>query len=413
MRVEGAGLDAAPTLCCRNRCRRGLALFLVLFGACAREPAPPLAHDAYVWQRQWTPAVAAAVRERSAGFSGLRVLALQQLEQGPLELQPDLDALRERGLPLRAVLRMEGSRPRANAAALAAQISASVARWRAVGLRVEGVEVDHDCALAGLADYVAWLRRFRAGLDPDGALSVTALPSWLEAPEALAALREITDETVLQVHAVDARRLSLIDTAQSLRWAQAWQAHAARPFRLALPAYSLRLRIDRNGRVQAIDAEGALDRAGAGALERHADPVAVAAIVRALNEQRLPQLRGLLWFRLPVAGDRRSWSAQTLARVMGGGDVRPRLQLQAVDRGQGRFDLLLANVGELDGIAPQRIDVDAGCRLLEGLSPWRASEQTGTLQSSEAVWLSAGAQRPLGFARCRRPLAASRPLLAP
>lgn len=396
----------------------GLALLLGLLGACAREPAPPLPQEAYVWQRQWTPALTAAVRERSADFSGLRVLALQQLAHDThtddlLELRPDLEALRERALPLRAVLRIEGTRPRAQPEALAADMLRIVQRWRDGGAIVHGVEVDHDCASAGLAEYAAWLQRFRAALGPEPALSITALPSWLEVPDSLAQLREVADETVLQVHALDARRLSLIDTGQSLQWAQAWQTHAARPFRLALPAYSLRLRMDRSGRVQAVDAEGAQDTAGASAVERHADPVAIAELVRRLNAQRLPQLRGLLWFRLPAQGDRRSWSAQTLASVMRGQDVRPQLQLQAVDGGQGRYDLLLANVGELDGIAPQRIEVDAACVLLEGLPPWRASERPGTLRSNEAVWFAAGSQRPLGFARCTRPLAASRPLLTP
>jgi hypothetical protein len=379
---------------------------LGLLAACSRapEPAPPLPQEAYVWQRQWTPAVSAAVRERSADFSGLRVLALQQLERGPLELRPDLEALRECGLPLRAVLRMEGTRPRAEPEALAAQISAIVERWRAAGLRVEGVEVDHDCGTAGLDEYAIWLRRFRERLDASGRLSITALPSWLTAPAALAELRDVADESVLQVHALDARRQRLIDVDEALHWAQAWQAQAARPFRLALPAYSLRLRMDRGGRVRAVDAETAIDTAGEGAVERHADPVDLARLVNAVSQQRLPQLRGLLWFRLPVDGDRRSWSAATLRAAMRGEAPGVRIELLARPLGGDRFDLLLHNIGDHDGLVPSRIALGADCRLIEGLPPWQPDRAMHALLASERPWLQAGQQRALGFARCATPL---------
>lgn len=386
--------------------RRGgsAVLILLLLAACASSEAPsapaPLPHETYVWQRQWTPAVGAAVRELSADFSGLRVLVLQQIGDQRIEVLPDLDALRDRGLPLRVVLRIEGSRPRADAGALARALGDIVHHWRAQGLQVEGVEVDHDCASAALADYADWLRRFRAALPRELALSITALPSWLEAPDGLRALREAADETVLQVHAVESWRTALIDVESSLRWARAWQAHAPRPFRIALPAYAMRVQLGRDGKPAAVDAEGALDRSGARAQERRADPAEVARIVRALEAANLPQLQGLLWFRLPVAGDRRSWAPATLAAVIRGALPLPHIELLAVARGAGLQDLLLRNAGAMDAAAPERIALPAHCSLVEGVGAYAAEPGSVTLSATSPTWLAPAATLALGFARC-------------
>lgn len=381
-----------------------MVLALLTLCACAPSQAPdsraPLTHEAYVWQRVWTPAVAVAVREGSADFSGLRVLVLQQIGDERIALAPDRDALRERGLPLRLVLRIEGSRPRASAESLAQRMGETAQHWRAHGLQVVGVEVDHDCASAALADYAAWLQAFRAALPSGLALSVTALPSWLDAPEGLARVREVADETVLQVHAVEAWRSALVDRESSLRWARAWQAHASRPFRIALPAYALRVQLGREGRPAAVDAEGALDRSGAPAQARHADPAEVAAIVRALQAADLPQLQGLLWFRLPVQGDRRSWAPATLAAVMRGALPPPQIELLALQRGSGLQDLLLRNVGGIDAQAPAQIAVPAHCGVVEGVGDYAFAPGSATLQARPPPWLAPGATLALGFARC-------------
>lgn len=397
---------------------RGAAIVLILsmMAACAPAEAPaperPIEHEAYVWQRQWTAAVGIAVREGTRDFAGLRVLALQQVGVERIAATPDLDALQARGLPLRAVLRIEGSRPRAEASELARALGETVLHWRARGLQVRGVEVDHDCASTALADYADWLQAFRSGLPSDLDLSITALPSWLEAPEGLAALREAADETVLQVHAVEAWRSALVDVDSSLRWVRAWQAHAPRPFRVALPAYALRVQLGRDGRPAAVDAEGMVDRSGERAHDRHADPADVAHIVRAMGKEHLPQLQGLLWFRLPVAGDRRSWAPATLAAVMRG-DVPPaQIELQAIERGAGLHDLVLRNAGAIDAQAPSRIEFPRDCRVIEGVGAYTGDPVESSLHAARPPWLSPGASLALGFARCDKALATQRLLRA-
>lgn len=55
----------------------GLLVMVALLAGCERQDAPPLDQQLYVWQRQWTPAHEAALKDSRADFSTLRVLALQ------------------------------------------------------------------------------------------------------------------------------------------------------------------------------------------------------------------------------------------------------------------------------------------------------------------------------------------------
>lgn len=82
------------------------------------------------------------------------------------------------------------------------RIVRDVARWRAAGNRVTGVQVDFDAATRGLDDYATFLRAVRRGLPTGARLSVTGLMDWSAQgdPEALAALGGAVDEIVLQTY---------------------------------------------------------------------------------------------------------------------------------------------------------------------------------------------------------------------
>jgi hypothetical protein len=47
-------------------------------------------------------------------------------------------------------------------------MAALAASWRRQGVRVTGIEIDHDCATAGLPAYLDWLEQARAGLRESG-----------------------------------------------------------------------------------------------------------------------------------------------------------------------------------------------------------------------------------------------------
>jgi Protein of unknown function (DUF3142) len=80
------------------------------------------------------------------------------------------------------------------------QIGADLARWRAAGNNVEGVQIDFDAATKGLAGYALFLRQLRAQLPSDTKLGVTGLLDWSSQGNSadLNALAGVVDEVVLQ-----------------------------------------------------------------------------------------------------------------------------------------------------------------------------------------------------------------------
>ena len=379
--------------------------FLGLLSSCSQAPSPALTQDAYVWQRHWTPAVSDAVRSRVLPLDGLRVLALQWVGERLVEAQPDLPTLAARGLPLRLVLRIEGSRPRLAPATVATAIRTVLVEWRAQGLSVAGIEIDHDCASAALEDYADWLSRLKTELPNGIVLSITALPSWLDNPDGLRTLRQVADESVLQVHAVEADQAHLFDADSALHWIAGWQQHGDQAFRVALPAYRLRVRGGADGRPLAVDGEGLGELSGSAAMERYAIPAEVARVVHLIGHDAPSAMRGWVWFRLPVASDRLGWAPATLAHAMRGEMPNAQIELQAIQRTKGLFDLFLHNADRIDGLSPTTISLPADCGLVEGTGLFMTDGMATRLHSPQAQWLAPDQRLAIGYARCAQALA--------
>jgi hypothetical protein len=81
-------------------------------------------------------------------------------------------------------------------------LGARLDRWAAAGCRVEGLQVDFDARTRDLARYVGFLRGLRRELPRAYRLSVTGLMDWSANgdPAALAALRGVVDEVVVQTY---------------------------------------------------------------------------------------------------------------------------------------------------------------------------------------------------------------------
>ncbi len=118
---------------------------------------------------------------------------------------------------------------------------------------------------------------------------------------------------MLQVHAVSDPRQGLFDPKQARQWAQRWSDVTTRPFYLALPAYGVALLTQESG-VPVVESEVPIDRGGE-RRELLADPQQVAGLAADLRADPPKHLAGLIWFRLPLAGDRRAWSLTTLGAV--------------------------------------------------------------------------------------------------
>jgi hypothetical protein len=293
-------------------------LILPLVALGCSEPVE-LTHAAYVWQRSWTPAVSAAVQ--AAPADELRVLAVE-FERGELvRVDVDVSALAASRRAVVAVARVDGAR--LPDGLNLEPLHAVVARWRAGGVRVVGVEVDHDCAAGALGNYADWLAGERAR-SPGERWSITALPAWTGAG-ALPRLTGLADEVVLQVHAV--RAPSIFEAGRARAWLEAFSvARGPGQLRVALPTYR-------------VEAGAAL-------------PDEVQAFLTELREDPVPGLVGVSWFRLPVEGDRSAWSGATLRAVIDGAALQPKVVVHRQLRGIDVYDLVAENVGNVDAPWP-------------------------------------------------------------
>jgi hypothetical protein len=310
--------------------RTSRLLVAFAFGACLSGPAPSpvtLGHQAYVWQRTWTEDVREGVRAALPALTVLRVLALE-LDRRGREVVPGVDAtaLARAGRPVVAVARVEGARLPAELSL--ARLDDIVRAWREAGVPVIGLEIDHDCATAALGDYARWLERLRRER-PGERWSVTALPTWASQPGELVRLAATVDEIVVQVHAI--RAPEIFDAAQARRWLER--------FALAAPGVSLRVALPTY-------------RAFVAGEARRPDPVAVASLLRSLEQDPIPGLAGVVWFRLPSPGDESAWPAATLRAVIRGEPLGAAVAVSSRQRAAQLYDLVLENRGSLASPLP-------------------------------------------------------------
>ncbi|MGY2439476.1 DUF3142 domain-containing protein [Pseudomonas sp. SDO52101_S400] len=372
----------------------------LLLSACERQAPAPLDQQLYVWQRQWTPAHESALKGSRADFSTLRVLALQAFPQaGWSRARIDPQLLKNDGRSLIAVIRLDGQLKALDQEQVTAQILQVINDWQTRGLTLAGVEIDHDAGNARLPAYADFLLHLRAALPSSLPLSITALPAWLDSPQ-LSALLATVDSSVLQVHAVSDPRRGLFDPEQARNWAKRWGRISDKPFYLALPAYGVALLPDSGG-APVVESEVTLERGGE-RRELLADPQQLSRLAKALREDRPAHLAGLIWFRLPLANDRRAWSLTTLGAVARGDALSGNLDLSFKVQ-DGLYDITLGNAGNLDSPWPARVLVKAsGCEGADALAGY-ALQQSADLLTFTRLRdgrLPAGGQRAIGWARC-------------
>ncbi|TWC45399.1 uncharacterized protein DUF3142 [Pseudomonas sp. SJZ080] len=378
----------------------GFLVMVALLAGCERQDAPPLDQQLYVWQRQWTPAHEAALKDSRADFSTLRVLALQAFPRaGWSRARIDAALLKQDGRPLIAVIRLDGQLKSLDQDEVAAQIQQVLGDWQAQGLILAGVEIDHDAGSVRLPAYRKFLTALRAILPASMPLSITALPAWLDSPE-LPALLSTVDSSVLQVHAVSDPRRGLFDPDQAQKWAKAWSRITSKPFYLALPAYGVAL-LPQTGGAPLVESEVPVERGGE-RRELLADPQQLRTLATELRHDPPAHLAGLIWFRLPLANDRRAWSLTTLGAVARGDtlDSRLTLKLSAQD---GLYDVSISNQGNLDSVWPERLTLAVrGCDGADALAGYALQRNPDLLTFTRLRdgRIPAGGQRAIGWARC-------------
>jgi hypothetical protein len=377
-----------------------LIVAVALLSGCERQDAPALDQQLYVWQRKWTPAHEAALRDSRADFSTLRVLALQVFpEAGWSRARIDPALLKGDGRPLIAVIRLDGQLKSLDRDAVTAQILQVLGDWQGQGLKLSGVEIDHDAGNARLLAYREFLTQLRAVLPATIALSITALPAWLDSPE-LPALLSTVDSSVLQVHAVSDPRLGLFDPDLARQWAKAWSRITSKPFYLALPAYGVAL-LPGGGGAPVVESEVPIERGGK-RRELLSDPQQLSRLGSELRNDPPAHLAGLIWFRLPLASDRRAWSLTTLSAVARGDALDSRLALKLSVQND-LYDISLSNQGNLDSAWPERLTLAVqGCDGADALAGYALQQRPDLLTFTRLRdgRIPAGGQRAVGWARC-------------
>ena len=395
--VAVASVDAA-----RSGSRAVIAAAAPVASAVPGAGTGRLQSGVYVWQRAWIPANASALADSRGMFSEVRVLAAQEhSREGWIDARVDLAALAADGRAIRPVIRLDGRLPALDADAVAKRAHDLVAAWRAAGVHADGVEIDFDCPSSRLADYAKLLAAIKPRLPSDATLSITALPTWIGAP-GLADVLAQSDEAVLQVHAVSDPRHGLFDAQQAAQWIAAFAKQSAKPFRVALPAYGSALVVDANGKTVGVESEAALDEAGE-RLELFSDPRDVQGLLKRLEAEPPPNLRGIVWFRLPLPGDRRAWPLATIAAVIEGNPLQSAWTPEIADGGNGAFDISVRNSGNIEAVLPASIDVGgSGCTDADALPGYRIDRGRNVLRfvRETGASLPATQTRPLGWVRC-------------
>ena len=330
----------------------------------------PLRHDAYVWQRAWTPEVKGRILEAAPPLRGLVVLAAEVSwssgEPRVAEVVLDYEALRVSNCPLGLAIRINaysGSFDEtAEAIGLIADVADTVVRKaRAAGLSVEELQLDFDCPESRLAGYRVWVKVVRQRVG-DVPLVVTVLPSWLSSPE-FTPLVQTAGAFVLQVHALQkAKSLHDIPALCDPQRARVWVERAAAsgvPFRVALPTYSYLLAFDAAGDYLGASAETPRRTWPPGTQFRllSSDAEAMASLVQEWTKDRPSLLAAIIWYRLPIQTDRFNWRWETLRAIVDGESPQAELGVETRRVEQGLVEVDLCNTGSADAPMDVRVSL--------------------------------------------------------
>jgi hypothetical protein len=354
-----------------------------------RPPSPratdQISHSAYVWQRAWSDPVRRAFEGRARALGAGTVVLAAEIgwrDGAPEHVEVALDhaLIAAAGGPVGLALRIGPCPPTqlrepATLAYIAGVAQRAVAAARAGGWEPSELQLDFDCATSRLDEYRAWVESIGAGLRPMP-VTITVLPSWMSS-DSFGPLIRASAGFVLQVHSVEKASLeggapSLCDAASAIRWTER-AAYFNVPFRVALPTYGYIAMFDDQGALAGLLAEGRPSALADGLRVREvsADPAAMAALVAHWTRSRPAAMQGIVWYRLPVEGDRLNWAWPTFARVLRGEAPAGSLAVSAREATDGPgsgtlLEVIAENGGDLDVELPRDLAVRwaDGVRLL-------------------------------------------------
>ncbi len=312
----------------------GALVVLILFAGGGPRVSGAMRQDAYVWQRAWTQPVRAAVSAHGTNFSELVLLRGEITWNGSkpelVRVSVDKLLLADMKRPVGLALRV-GTYPgpfTTNDAAIrfiCDTAAGFVADARTNGIALAELQLDFDCASSKLDGYRVWVEAVQRRVAPVP-VTITALPNWLRKP-AFATLAALATNYVLQVHS--AERPKSFEAEYSLCQPQAARRAVERagkigvPFRVALPTYGYEMAFDLKGDFISLVAEGPRPNWPTNATIRNVDSNAgeISGLIRDWTANRPAAMRGVIWYRLPIATDKHNWDWRTLNAVMNGWDL--------------------------------------------------------------------------------------------
>jgi hypothetical protein len=400
-----------------NRCILVCAA-IIAFAGCNRSEvnvSGPLRQRGYVWQREWTPAVIDSLGEATQRMDGVVLLGAEINFAGKkpeiINTSIDWEAVKRQTEHCSVALRVAPFAGPFRADDASARTIVDVAKEilgnaRAHQVKIEEFQFDFDCMQKNLGSYRAWLQALRPAIQPIRFV-ITALPAWLDNSEFLPLVRE-ADGYVLQVHSVPisgSREAKLCDP----RFARAWVAKAAKlglPFSVALPTYRCVAGYGPDGKLLgvAMDSVQPSWPPGTRILEFGTD----AALINTWQKAHPPEMRELLWYRIPIATDTRNWRWVTLAAVMAG--RHPKHELSVLKEGANPIDLSVVNTGEAD----EQFNSDvmatwsgAGLTASDALSGWNVRSRNDravfSTVAEHGIRLPPGTTRKIGWLRFDQP----------
>ena len=395
-----------------------LLIALIALAGCHRTEqtiSGPLKQRGYVWQREWTPAVIDAIGEAEPRMDGVVLLGAEvnlgrkkpEIVKAPI----DWDAVKRQSKHCSIALRVSPFAGPFRADDAAARTIIDLTRELLSGARehnvdVEELQFDFDCARKNLGAYRTWLQMLRPVVHP-ARFVITTLPAWLDDSQFSALVREV-DGYVLQVHSVPISAGTNAKLSDA-RLAREWVRKAARfgiPFEVALPTYRCAAGYGPDGKLLsvAMDSVQPVWPPGTRVLEFGADADEIAALVNDWQKTRPPQLRELVWYRVPIATDTRNWRWPTLSAVMSG--RLPEHKLNILQEGENPIDLSIFNAGEADEQLNANVTATwngAGLTASDALAGWNMRSENGraifTVTASHGLRLPPGTTRKIGWLR--------------
>ncbi|MDZ8117904.1 DUF3142 domain-containing protein [Pontiella agarivorans] len=291
----------------------------------------------YIWQQHWNSNVVHAVTRESPTTFYPIVTEIPAAGQSPLIPVPWAQ-LKQTGHTFIPVIRVPLS------AFNRSDLDTELLRLCTELSDFHELQFDLDCPESRLSEYADLLKKIRSHLTGT-ALSVTALPAHLGNRD-FERVALNCDYYVLQVHGLDVpdhihRQAELMNFAtaeQAVRRAE----KLGHPYAIALPCYAYELNFDPDtGRFLHLTAEGPAGKRSTIKRRIAARPRDLIRLI-----QQFPSLqhaRNLIWFRLPVPGDRLCLPRPALTEIQHGSIPQNKLTCTCIPISATTFEIGLLN----------------------------------------------------------------------